>query len=207
MEPAIQFFKALADESRLRIVGLLADQDRSVDELATRLALTPPTVSHHLNRLKEIGLVSKQRQGTTHFYRLEPDALTRVKRDVLSPDRIAALAEQAADLDTDSSREAEAASDGWERKVLRDFLDGERLRDIPAQRKKRWVVLKWLAGRFDPERRYRERELNEIIKRHHADTATLRRELVGNQLMQREAGIYWRVADSDAARQGRRWEF
>jgi len=35
--------------------------------------------------------------------------------------------------------------------------------------------------------------VNAIIKRYHADTATLRRELIGNKLMQRENGIYWRV--------------
>jgi hypothetical protein len=35
--------------------------------------------------------------------------------------------------------------------------------------------------------------VNEIIKRSHPDTATLRRELIGNHLMQREAGSYWRL--------------
>ena len=56
-ETLLAFFKALAHESRLRMVGLLAEQERSVDELATLLALKPPTISHHLARLRGVGLV------------------------------------------------------------------------------------------------------------------------------------------------------
>ncbi|MDB5097460.1 MAG: ArsR family transcriptional regulator, partial [Cyanobacteria bacterium RYN_339] len=68
----------------------------------------------------------------------------------------------------------------------------ERLKEIPASRKKREVVLRWLADRFEIGPRYAEREVNEVIKRHHPDFATLRRELIGANLMQREAGEYWR---------------
>jgi hypothetical protein len=67
------------------------------------------------------------------------------------------------------------------------------LKEIPSNRKKRLVILKWLAARFERERRYPEDEVNEMIKRSHPDTATLRRELIGNHLMQREAGVYWRM--------------
>jgi hypothetical protein len=54
-------------------------------------------------------------------------------------------------------------------------------------------VLTWLAGRFEPGRRYAEREVNEIIKRHHEDSATLRRELIDGGWMEREDGVYWLV--------------
>ena len=47
-ETLLAFFKALADESRLRIVGLLAEREYSVQALAQALALKEPTVSHHL---------------------------------------------------------------------------------------------------------------------------------------------------------------
>jgi hypothetical protein len=49
----------------------------------------------------------------------------------------------------------------------------------------------WLAGKFEPGVRYSEKEVNEIIKRHHEDYALFRREMVDAHLMQREAGIYW----------------
>ena len=65
--------------------------------------------------------------------------------------------------------------------------------EIPASRKKRDVILDWLADRFEHGVRYPEPELNTIIKRHHPDSATLRRELIGGRWMAREAGVYWRL--------------
>ncbi len=51
------FFKALADENRLKMIGILAEQECSVEELAAMLHLKAPTVSHHLAKLKELELV------------------------------------------------------------------------------------------------------------------------------------------------------
>lgn len=175
----IAFFKALSDESRLKIVGALASADCSVDELANLLDLRAPTVSHHLARLKEIDLVSMQQRGTTHVYRLNTDEIRTLSRRVLTLDTISAIGD-------------EVASDAWERKILRDFFEGERLKEIPASRKKREVILKFLADRFEHNRQYPEKEVNAIIGRHHPDFATLRRELIGAQLLKRERGIYWR---------------
>jgi DNA-binding transcriptional ArsR family regulator len=178
----LQFFRALADASRLRLLGILAGSECSVEELATRLGLTPPTVSHHLGKLKALGLVRMRPQGTTHLYSLDEETLRRLSKDVLSPEKMRSLADDAEGAD-------------WERKVLRDFFEGERLKEIPAARKKREIVLRWLARRFDPGVRYSEREVNEILGRHHPDTATLRRELVAERaaLLRRERGVYWRV--------------
>ncbi len=78
--------------------------------------------------------------------------------------------------------------------MLREFFDGDRLRSIPAQRKKRVVVLRELLKRFEPERRYAEREVNDILGRAHEDVATLRRELVMYGFMNRERGEYWLAA-------------
>jgi dienelactone hydrolase len=79
--------------------------------------------------------------------------------------------------------------------VLKDFFDGERLKEIPASRKKRSVILKWLANRFEYGVLYKEAQVNEIIQRHHEDASSLRRELISakEQFMQRESGFYWRV--------------
>ena len=54
----LAFFKAMANESRLRIVGLLAERERNVQELAQLLGLKEPTVSHHLAVLKQLGVVT-----------------------------------------------------------------------------------------------------------------------------------------------------
>jgi predicted transcriptional regulator len=188
----LPFFKALADASRLRLLGILAGRECSVEELASLLHVKPPTVSHHLSKLKELGLVRMRQDGTTHLYSLDEEALRALSRDVLTPEKMVSLAD-------------DVEGDAWERKVLRDFFEGERLKEIPAVQKKREVVRRWLANRFQPGVRYSEREVNEILKRHHPDTSTLRRELVaeGYGLMTRENGVYWRVdTPTPAARAG-----
>jgi DNA-binding transcriptional ArsR family regulator len=182
----VRFFKALADESRLRILGVLATRECSVEELATLLELSAPTVSHHLARLKELGLVAMRPDGNTHFYHLESEALRRLSKDVLSEGAVASFGEDVVG----------GAGDAWERKVLRDFFEGERLKEIPASRKKRSVVLRWLAERFQFGREYPESAVNALIGRHHPDFATLRRELIGARLLDRSNGVYWRVAGS-----------
>ena len=79
-------------------------------------------------------------------------------------------------------------------RVLEIFTDaGGHLVGIPGQRKKRMVVLRWLAEDFRPGRRYREAEVNEILGRRHPDFASLRRLLVDEELMQRTGGLYWRT--------------
>jgi hypothetical protein len=179
LQQLVRFYKALADESRLRIVGILAGRECSVEELAAMLRLKEPTVSHHLAKLKELGLVRMRADGTTHLYRLGGDALRAMNRELLTPETVAVLVD-------------DVEGTAWERKVLRDFFDGERLKEIPASRKKRQVVLTWLAMQFEPERPYPEAEVNAVLKRHHPDAATLRRELVGYHLLERAHGAYRR---------------
>jgi hypothetical protein len=87
---------------------------------------------------------------------------------------------------------AEVTADVWEQKVLRSFRRGERLEQIPASRKKREVVLRWLVQQFSFDERYTEREVNAILGRHHPDFAALRRYLVDEGFLQREHSVYWR---------------
>ena len=175
----LAFFKALANESRLRIVGFLAARERSVQELADLLKLKEPTVSHHLAVLREIGLVTARAEGTTRWHALDPDVLKQMNRKLLDDNKMIS-----------PGKETEAPDE----KVLSGFLDGEgRLKSIPAARKKRVVILKWLVGQFEEDRRYRESEVNELIQRRHWDSATLRRELIGHRMMGRSGGIYWRT--------------
>src|SRR5713226_1139677 len=85
-------------------------------------------------------------------------------------------------------------SQSYDGRVLENFVDASgRLLSIPAQRKKRLAVLRWLVEDFQPGRRYPEAEVNQIISRRHPDFATLRRYLVDGELMQRERSVYWRT--------------
>jgi hypothetical protein len=183
----LAFFKAMANESRLRIVGLLAERERSVQELAELLGLKEPTISHHLAALKALGLVSARPEGVTHWHALRLETLTALNRGLL--DRAGGVA---------MSREVTDHHGGWDAKVLATFVDeGGQLTAIPASRRKRQIVLRWLAEQFEEHRRYREAEVNELIQRRHWDCATLRRELIGYGMMAREGGIYWRCPESE----------
>lgn len=81
--------------------------------------------------------------------------------------------------------------------VLRTFIgpDGG-LRQIPAKHSKRLIVLDLLAGQFTPGQRYTEVQVNAILRGYHDDVAALRRYLVENGFMDREAGWYWRIGGS-----------
>ncbi|HEV2366010.1 MAG TPA: metalloregulator ArsR/SmtB family transcription factor [Caulobacteraceae bacterium] len=67
----LEFFKALANDSRLRMVGLLAERERTGGELARALGISEPTVSHHLAMLARLGLISTRAEGTTRRHRLD----------------------------------------------------------------------------------------------------------------------------------------
>ena len=177
----LEFFKALADEKRLQIVGLLARQEYSVEELAAILKLSSATVSHHLQRLAKAGLVQARADQHYHVYSLQLQTLHEMSQRILSRDTLQGTTE---DLDLDA----------YDRKVLRDFMEDGRLKSIPRQWKKREVILRYLLEQFEPDRRYAEQEVNEIISRTHEDYATLRRELVDSGRLAREREIYWRIA-------------
>jgi len=175
------FFRALSDVSRLKIAGLLAEGPLSVEQLAAMLGLRPSTISHHLGRLAKAGLVSARAEGYYSVYSFDASALEAMARKLLAPETLPTAA-------------ALADRSGYDRKVLGDFLyPNGRLKSIPAQHKKLLVVLRHLAASFEPDKRYWERQVNEILGRFHADTATLRRELVGAGFLEREAGQYWRT--------------
>ena len=175
------FFKALADANRLKIVGLLSEHEYSVEHLAALLNLRPPTVSHHLKLLADAGLVSARAESYYNLYQLETDVLEKIARHLGEQDKLPRMA-------------AEVDLEAYDRKILRDILlpDG-RLKVIPAQRKKREVILRHILNEFKPGVRYSEQQVNEILSRFHDDTATLRREMITYKLMKRAEGEYWRI--------------
>jgi ArsR family transcriptional regulator len=74
--------KALADESRLSILGLLAaaDGELCVCEVEAHVGhLSQPTISHHLKQLREAGLVTSERRGTWVYYAIDPGAVARLR--------------------------------------------------------------------------------------------------------------------------------
>jgi hypothetical protein len=170
--------RAFADPNRLRIAAALIDAQLGLDQLATRLQLRPTEVSRQLTRLRESGLVIERTIDGETSYAFDANELRRLSRVAFATDRAAS---------------PEIDGEAWEQKTLRDFVKGGRLIEIPASRKKRLVVLNWLASQFEPGARLPERDVNEILGRYHPDFATLRRELVDNRFLDRDHGIYWRI--------------
>jgi len=182
-EELLAFFKALSDANRLKIIGLLAREALSVEQLAEMLGLNSSTVSHHLAKLSKVGLVSARAEGYYSVYHLELEALTNLAQRLLSKEMLPAVA---ADIDVDA----------YDRKVLNTYMSPDgRLLAFPVQQKKEEAILRYIVRAFEPDRRYSEKQVNDILSRFNEDTARLRRSLVDFGLMQRQGGggDYWRV--------------
>lgn len=75
--------------------------------------------------------------------------------------------------------------------MLRNFVDADgRLRSLPAREAKRRLALEWAAARFEPGREYSEKQVNGILLELYDDYVTLRRLLVDDGLLTRQAGVY-----------------
>jgi DNA-binding transcriptional ArsR family regulator len=188
----LRSLQALSEPSRLRILGFLAERSLSAPELAAALGLSPKTVGHHLARLRKAGLVEELPSGGVARYALRPSRLREMGRD------LQAIGRAASEEPDGPGAEAvtPAAPDGRvrsaeERRLLRGFLEDGRLTTIPAQERKKLVVLRYLAeSAFPEDRDYPEKEVNQRLALVHPDVAALRRYLVDNRFMSRAAGVY-----------------
>ena len=173
--------KALADPNRLRIAGACGSGSRTVDQLAGDLDLPIPAVRRHLDRLVAAGLVEAGPDGT---FTLRVAAIHALGR------RVAALDPTEPSV-PDMTRPDGTVIPAGEAKVIRGFLRDDRLITIPSQEKKRLVIVRYLRDRcFTEDRPYPEKEVNQRLALFHPDVATLRRAMVDEGLMVREAGVY-----------------
>jgi ArsR family transcriptional regulator len=79
-EATAELFKALGDPSRVRIVNVLATAGEPVCacNLYEPVGLTQPTVSHHLKRLVEVGLLEREQRGKWAYFSLKRDAVEKL---------------------------------------------------------------------------------------------------------------------------------
>jgi predicted transcriptional regulator len=182
-EHLLQFFKVLGEPNRLRIVGILAQKPHTVEQLAGALRIGVSTVSHHLSRLADAGLVGARAQGYYSVYSLRTEILRSMARTLLK--EVAA-----------PRFSGEPSMGEFERKVMETFTtpDG-RIRAFPVQEKKFLVLVHHVLKAFEPGVRYAEKRVNQILANYNEDTARLRRALVDHRLMAREGGggKYWRI--------------
>jgi len=176
---AVELFKCLGDETRLRILVMLRESDSYVELLASRLSLTPGTVSHHLKRLEACGLVKCSR---TQFYMIY--SLNMAEAALILP----LLPEPDAGI-SDEER--------YEKQVVASFIKGGRLTNIPAQLKKREIVYRYILEGIEIGQSLTEKEISERIRCLYDDYCTVRRDFISLGLMTRtpaeHGDIYTRV--------------
>jgi biotin operon repressor len=179
----LTFFKALADANRLKIVGVLAQKDQSVEQLAAAVGLDSSTVSHHLRKLAKAGLVEARSESYYSVYSLRIGEIEAQARKLLGGGALPRLADDA-DLGA------------YDRKVLGTFVDEEgRFRAFPVQQKKYLVLVRHALAVFESGVEYSEKEVNERLARFHDDTARLRRSFIdlGYMVRRRDGSGYRRV--------------
>ncbi len=154
-----------------------------MEELAAVLDISASTVSHHLSKLAEIGLVSARAEGYYSVYRLETETLTGMAKRMLSEET---LPEAAKDLDRKV----------YDRKILKDYLnDDGTIAQLPTNRRKLDVILRYLAEQFEVGKTYTEKQVNQVIGALNEDISGLRRDLISVGLLgrERDGSAYWRI--------------
>ncbi len=81
-QATVRLFKALGDESRMRILRFLADGDLYLTEIAERMGLSKPTVKHHVAQLRAAGLLTMTETGGLTYYSLRRDRLADAGPDL-----------------------------------------------------------------------------------------------------------------------------
>lgn len=174
----LDFLKAMSDADRLRIIGLLTQRRASRADIVEKLNLPLRDVVDHLAFLEFVGVLTQKED----MYELNDGKLATLARDNFEKERPVYV--PAPELDDKS------------KKILKAYLNADgSIRQVPNQPAKLQVILNYLAQAFTPDTNYTEKEVNQILRRFHEDTAALRRYLVDSEIMARESdgSRYWRV--------------
>ncbi|MEF3303318.1 DUF2087 domain-containing protein [Paenibacillus sp. GYB003] len=182
LDKIVRYHKAVADPTRVRMLVLLAGGELSGLELAEKLCISPATVTHHAAKLREVSLIGERRDKNTIYFTLNRYFMR-------------AYSTAMTDLIEKSGGEEEGgmeqAHERLRQSVLKNFFtEGGKLKHIPAQLKKKLIVLEHLVSRLEPGRSYTEKEINAFIGQYHDDFATIRREFIMHHYMYRDNQIY-----------------
>ena len=188
IEQLLEFFKALSDANRLKIVGLLAQKDFSVEQMAEILGISSSTVSHHLAKLNKIGLVSARTESYYNVYSLNAARLESLSKELLSGNNLPGIT-----MDVDM--------DAYDQSVIKNYSNPDgTLKQIPNQQKKLLAILHYVTKQIEPGKTYTEKEINQELAKFHPDYAFLRRSLIDFKIMARENGgaSYWLIEEKDS---------
>ena len=164
--------RLLAEPARLRVLAAVVLGATRVGEVADATDLPAKDAAKAVGQLLGGGLLSTVDGELT----VPAKALRQLAQDV----------QQVGTEDFGATDPAIAGA-------LRAFIVNGRLTRMPASRARRLVVLEHIALSFEPGVRYPEREVNAILRAWYPDHAALRRYLVDESFLAREAGVYWRI--------------
>jgi hypothetical protein len=179
-EVAAVTLKALANETRLKIVGLLALEPRSQAALAGALHVRSEKLTRHLDLLAQAGIIIEDGAKNVRVWRLD-------ERWLRPEGEVVPLLRRA------PPEESIAGMDAHDAKTLAAFVRDGRLVRIPVVASKQTVVLRWLVAIFEMDATYPEADVNAALAQVHPDFATLRRMLVDHRFMGRQNSIYRRI--------------
>jgi len=174
---ALDVLAALADEERAAVAAAVILGHDTTDSITEAIGLPKRQVLAALTRLAAADVVRRDDGGRWDF---DIDLLRQIVRDARPRDE----PDDVGDVDRETAS------------VLRTFLRGGRLTQIPMQHSKRLVVLDHICRVFDIGVRYPEREVNAFLRAFHPDTAALRRYLVDEGFLTRDHNVYWRTGGS-----------
>ncbi len=166
----LQFFKAVSEPERLKILGLLANEPHTMSELMAKLQLKQKTVSRHLHFLQKTRIITEDTVAFKTSYRLDTSRLEALNKLVSEATPPPSLAER----------------------TLQEYVVDGRLKAIPHKPEERQIILEWLADKFELDKRYTESEITELIRKYYDRPLTLRRVLADNRFLLHTGRQYWR---------------
>jgi hypothetical protein len=175
----VEFHKALGDLTRVRIIALLQQGPLHGQAIAGKLGLKAPTITHHMAKLREVGLIKERRDKNTIYFSLNTKIFDMSAKAILT-----------VGTGGNSNMEMSVTDDERAAIINNFFTKDGKLKTFPAQRKKKLVVLAHMVKALEFGKVYQEKEINEYLKQFHEDYATLRRELIMCQYMYRENNQY-----------------
>ncbi|AZN43938.1 DUF2087 domain-containing protein [Paenibacillus albus] len=190
LDKIVNYHKALADPTRVRILILLSEGELTGQTLAEKLCLSPATITHHAAKLRAVSLIHERRDKNAIFFSLDRYFLKQYESSLQS---ILAQPSEKKQAETKELETMEEKNERLKQSVLRNFITADgKLKHIPAQLKKKRIVLEHLAEQLEEGRKYTEKELNAFIQQYHADFATIRREFIMHAYLYREQEVYER---------------
>ncbi|HAF98816.1 metalloregulator ArsR/SmtB family transcription factor [Paenibacillus sp. FSL K6-1566] len=184
LDKVVNYHKALADPTRIKILILLAEGELNGQVLAEKLGVTPATITHHAAKLREASLIKERRDKNTIYFSLNHYF---IKNSASATEN---LIYQRVNPEHTAERIPDADQQLRESVIKNFFTQDGKLKSIPAQLKKKLIVLTHIVSMLENGRKYSEKEINEFIAGFHEDFATIRREFIMHHFMYRDNGVY-----------------